>query len=94
MAEEISVTVRHGEHSYRTAVAPGDRADKILLRSLDRFGIDPGQKTDFRLRFREQESAEDGVYLDRAVNEQMSDGAELVLEHRDADTREAASGNY
>jgi len=92
--KDISVTVRRGEDTFRTTVGQGERADRILLRSLENFGIDLDRKGEWRLRHRDQERTDHGVYLDRTVNEQMTDGAELVLEPRDAAARNPATGSY
>lgn len=94
MDKQLQVTVFHGDRAYQTAVNPAERVDQLLLRSVYHFGIDPEDKEDYLLKYRGSERGDRGVYLDRPVGDQLTDGAQLVLERDDTDNRRISTGRY
>lgn len=90
----IQVTVHHEGQLYQTAVDAGMRADELLLKSVYHFGIDPTEKSDYVLKPEDAGRDRRGLYLDRPVGDQLLDGAQLVLERNDTDTRGLSTGHY
>lgn len=94
MARPYQVSVRFGDDIFYAAVDPGERTDQLLLRSMNYFGIDPTRKNAWRLTFEESERAAHGLYRDRAIADQVRDGAMLRLEEDVAGNRPPSTGNY
>lgn len=94
MARPLKVTVHYGPEVYHAAVEGDERADQLLLRSLHHFGIDPEGKAGWNLRDRDRDRPAHGLYLDHAIGDQVSDGAELVLEERVPGNRPLSTGSY
>lgn len=94
MAEQIKVTVRYGDRTYHAAVDGEEKADQLLMRSLYHFGIEPTDKTDFRLAYGELGRGEDGVVLGWPIGGQVIDGEELRLEADVAGDNRMSTGSY
>lgn len=94
MARAINVSVLFQDGLYFAAVDPDERGDQLLLRSLYHFGIDPAEKTRYRLKPRAAGRDDRAIVLDDPIGRQLRSGAELVLEEDVAGNRPLSTGSY
>lgn len=94
MDRPLQLSVHHDDETYFAAVEPSERADQLLLRSLDYFGIDPEEKSGWRLTLEDQERPKHGLYLSHPIGDQVGDGEELRLQENVPGNRPPATGSY
>ena len=96
MTNEYTIQIDHDGRSFSAAVDPEDDLDQLLLKSLDYFGVDPEEKSEWTLvrAPRERRTQEEDLTLADAVSGQLDSGDRVRLRPRNVDREEPATGSY
>lgn len=93
----MQLIVHHGSDVFHAVIEPAERADRLLLKSLHHFDLDPASgehRVGWLLRPRGAARGTDRIVLDHPIGEQVTEGDELVLEEDVAGNRRPSTGLY